>query len=81
MEQSYLSWHLTSLLQYGACRHKVKKIIFQIQKVHYLDQKVNNAQNKAEVESLVKKYILSNDSLNPDDLVVSEFITLLRNRF
>ena len=44
MEQSYLSWHLTSLLQYGACRHKVKKIIFQIQKVHYLDQKVNNAQ-------------------------------------
>lgn len=44
-------------------------------------EKVNNAQNKAEVESLVKKYILSNDSLNPDDLVVSEFITLLRNRF
>ncbi|MEL6589627.1 MAG: hypothetical protein AAFQ68_06080 [Bacteroidota bacterium] len=44
-------------------------------------EKVNNAQNKSEVEALVKKYILSNDSLNPDDLVVSEFITLLRNRF
>ena len=44
-------------------------------------EKVNNAANKAEVEDLVKKYILSNESLNPDDSVVSEFITLLRNRF
>lgn len=44
-------------------------------------EKVNNANNKQEVEELLEKYILSNDKLNPDDTVVSEFISLLRNRF
>ena len=44
-------------------------------------EKVNNAANKKEVEELVDKYILSNHDLNLDDAIVSEFITLLRNRF
>jgi hypothetical protein len=44
-------------------------------------EKVNNAANKQEVEELVDKYILSNHDLNLDDAIVSEFITLLRNRF
>ena len=43
--------------------------------------KVNNAKNKAEVEDILNKFVLSNDSLDKADGVVSEFIGLLRNRF
>jgi len=43
--------------------------------------KVNNAQNKDEVEDILTKFVLSNDSLDRKDHVVNEFIELLRNRF
>lgn len=43
--------------------------------------KVNNAQNKEEVEDILGKFVLSNDNLDRDDVVVKEFIELLRNRF
>jgi len=43
--------------------------------------KVNNAQNKAEVEDILSKFVLSNGELDRNDPVVSEFLALLRNRF
>ena len=43
--------------------------------------KVNNAQNKAEVEDILTKFVLSNDELDKTDAVVTEFLALLRNRF
>lgn len=43
--------------------------------------KVNNAKNKEEVEDILDKFVLNNDSLDQSDNVVSEFIDMLRNRF
>jgi hypothetical protein len=43
--------------------------------------KVNNAQNKDEVEDILGKFVLNNDNLDRNDYVVNEFIELLRNRY
>ncbi len=43
--------------------------------------KVNNAQNKDEVESILEKFVLNNDKIDKVDPVVKEFLELLRNRF
>lgn len=43
--------------------------------------KVNNAKDAQEVEEILEKFVLSNESLNQQDSVVREFIQLLRNRY
>lgn len=43
--------------------------------------KINNARNKDEVEDILDKFVLNNDSLDRGDGVVKEFLSLLRNRF
>jgi hypothetical protein len=43
--------------------------------------KINNARNKDEVEDILDKFVFSNNELDKNDAVVSEFIELLRNRF
>lgn len=43
--------------------------------------KVNNAQNREEIEDILSKFVLNNDSLDKDDSIVQEFLQLLRNRF
>ncbi|MEM6767723.1 MAG: hypothetical protein AAF655_22490 [Bacteroidota bacterium] len=43
--------------------------------------KINNAVDKLEVEEILKKFVLNNDTVDQNDGVVKEFLTLLRNRF
>jgi hypothetical protein len=43
--------------------------------------KANNANDKAEIEEIVQKYILSNPDVKEKDPIVEEFIKLLRGRF
>lgn len=43
--------------------------------------KVNNAKNSEEVEDILDKFVFNNETIDREDLVVAEFITLLRNRF
>lgn len=43
--------------------------------------KINNAGDKLEVEDILKKFVLNNDTVDQNDGVVKEFLTLLRNRF
>lgn len=43
--------------------------------------KVNNAKGKEEVEDILNKFVLNNDSLDRGDGVVKEFLVLLRKRF
>lgn len=43
--------------------------------------KANNANDKAEIEEIVEKYILSNPDVKEKDPIVEEFIKLLRGRF
>ncbi|MDX2250032.1 MAG: hypothetical protein SF052_24830 [Bacteroidia bacterium] len=43
--------------------------------------KVNNAKNSEEVEDILDKFVFNNTTIDREDQVVVEFITLLRNRF
>ncbi|MEZ4828951.1 MAG: hypothetical protein R3C61_22095 [Bacteroidia bacterium] len=43
--------------------------------------KVNNAKNSEEVEDILDKYIFNNEAIDREDMVVAEFITMLRDRF
>ncbi|RMG25377.1 MAG: hypothetical protein D6730_10960 [Bacteroidetes bacterium] len=43
--------------------------------------KVNNAKDKAEVEDILQKFVLSKEDIDQNDGAVREFIDLLRNRF
>lgn len=43
--------------------------------------KINNAKGKEEVEDILNKFVLNNDSLDRGDGVVKEFLVLLRRRF
>ncbi|MEM6800010.1 MAG: hypothetical protein AAF696_01335 [Bacteroidota bacterium] len=43
--------------------------------------KINNSKDKAEVEDILNKFVLSNTNLDHNDAAVGEFIALLRNRF
>jgi len=42
--------------------------------------KVNNSKNREEIESIVERFVLSNENINPNDEVVQDFIKLLRSR-
>ncbi|MEZ4772466.1 MAG: hypothetical protein R3D00_04725 [Bacteroidia bacterium] len=43
--------------------------------------KVNNAKNSEEVEDILDKFVFNNETIDREDIVVAEFISLLRNRF
>lgn len=43
--------------------------------------KINNSKDKAEVEDILNKFVLSNNNLDQNDSAVGEFISMLRNRF
>ncbi len=43
--------------------------------------KINNAKGKEEVEDILNKFVLNNESLDRGDGVVKEFLVLLRKRF
>jgi len=42
--------------------------------------KVNNSKDREEVESIIDRFVLSNDNINKGDEVVQEFIQILRSR-
>ncbi len=42
--------------------------------------KVNNSKNREEVENIIERFVLSNDTINKNDDAVQEFIQMLRNR-